>query len=89
MSSPNLAAAARRIEDIPSDGGRTVDTLAGGILRIFVKISAIEGAQAVLERRIARLEKAGDVETASSDPLPLHRGRPPNLRKTGAARPRT
>jgi hypothetical protein len=41
----------RRIEDLPSDGGRTVDTLAGGILRIFVRLEEIE-------RRLTKLERA-------------------------------
>jgi hypothetical protein len=40
----------RRIEDIPSDGGRTVDTLAGGMLRIFVRLEE-------MERRLTKLEK--------------------------------
>jgi hypothetical protein len=40
----------RRLEDLPSDGGRTVDTLAGGILRIFVRLEE-------MERRLAKLEK--------------------------------
>jgi hypothetical protein len=34
----NLALAPRRIEDLPSDRGRTVDTLAGGMLRLFAKV---------------------------------------------------
>jgi hypothetical protein len=40
----------RRLEDLPSDGGRTVDTLAGGMLRIFVRLEK-------MERRLAKLEK--------------------------------
>jgi hypothetical protein len=56
MSSPNLASSARKLEDLPSDGGHVVDTLAGAILRIFVKLRAIEEAQARLGRRIAALE---------------------------------
>ena len=50
MSLPNLALTIRRIEDLPSDGGRTIDTLAGGMLRLFVRV---EG----LERRLKALEK--------------------------------
>jgi hypothetical protein len=46
----NIRLATRRIEDLPSDGGRTVDTLAGGMLRIFVRLDD-------MERRIAKLEK--------------------------------
>jgi hypothetical protein len=40
----------RRLEDLPSDGGRAVDTLAGGMLRIFVRLEQ-------MERRLAKLEK--------------------------------
>jgi hypothetical protein len=40
----------RRLEDLPSDGGRTVDTLAGGMLRIFVRLEE-------MERRLTKLEK--------------------------------
>jgi hypothetical protein len=61
----------------------TVDTLAGAILRIFVKLTAIEQAQAALERRVARLEKAGGVATAGSDPIPLRRARPPDRHHNG------
>jgi hypothetical protein len=32
--SPNLARSARKLEDLPSDGGQAVDTLAGAILRL-------------------------------------------------------
>jgi hypothetical protein len=32
---PNLARSARKLEDLPSDDGRVVDTLAGAILRVF------------------------------------------------------
>jgi hypothetical protein len=40
----------RRLEDLPSDGGRAVDTLAGGMLRIFIRLED-------MERWLVRLEK--------------------------------
>jgi hypothetical protein len=46
----NIRLATRRIEDFTSDGGRTVDTLAGGMLRIFVRLEE-------MERRLTKLEK--------------------------------
>jgi hypothetical protein len=54
MSSPNLTLAARRIEDLPCDGGKVVDTLAGGVLRLFVKLHAVERRLAALEKRQGR-----------------------------------
>jgi hypothetical protein len=80
MSSPNLAAAARRIEDIPSDGGKVVDTLAGGLLRIFVRLNEIEAQQARFGRRLAALEKHRAVDDANPEQPPAPRrprGRPP------------
>jgi hypothetical protein len=50
MSNLRPLSSTRRLEDLPSDGGRTVDTLAGGMLRIFVRLEEIE-------RRLAKLEK--------------------------------
>jgi hypothetical protein len=56
LSSPNLARSARTIEELPSDGGKTVDTLAGGLLRVFIRLNEIEDALAKLTRRVAALE---------------------------------
>jgi hypothetical protein len=36
VSSPDLTRTIRKLEDLPSDGGRAVDTLGGGLLRTFV-----------------------------------------------------
>jgi hypothetical protein len=46
----SLSTPTRRLEDLPSDGGRAVDTLAGGMLRIFVRLEE-------MERRLTKLEK--------------------------------
>ena len=58
MSSPNLTRTVRKLEDLPSDGGRAVDTLAGAMLRLFVRLHALEERQARLGRRLAALEGA-------------------------------
>ena len=42
MPSPNLSRAAAELEGLPSDGGKTVDALAGGLLRTFVRIGELE-----------------------------------------------
>jgi hypothetical protein len=47
---------ARKLEDLPSDGGAAVDTLAGGLLRAFVKISELESALDRVTRRVGALE---------------------------------
>jgi hypothetical protein len=54
--SANIASTTRKLEDLPSDGGRAVDTLAGAMLRLFVRLHALEETQARLGRRLAALE---------------------------------
>jgi hypothetical protein len=89
MSPSNLASTVRKLEDLPSDGGRAVDTLSGAILRLFVKLAAIERAQALLGRRLDRLEKSSapvarqgsDPEAATVDLAAARRGRPPGSGK--------
>jgi hypothetical protein len=39
MLSPNITRSARKLEDLPSDGGAAVDTLAGGLLRTFIRLN--------------------------------------------------
>jgi hypothetical protein len=56
MSSSDFASTIRKLEDLPSDGGRAVDTIAGALLRIFIRLNEIEAAQARLGRRVAALE---------------------------------
>jgi hypothetical protein len=94
----------RKVEDLPSDGGRTVDTIAGALLRIFTRLNALERTQALLGRRLAALEKAASVSIGqpaefeaaqtripSSDAAPLRRrGRPVGSGKcAGNGRDRT
>jgi hypothetical protein len=45
-TSPDLARAARKIEDMPVEDGSVLDCLAGAILRIFVRINQIERVHA-------------------------------------------
>ena len=42
MPSPNLTRTVRKLEDLPSDGGRAIDTLTGATLRLFVWLHAVE-----------------------------------------------
>ena len=53
---PNLARSQAKIEDLPSDGGRVVDTLAGAILRVFARLNEIERAYNDLRARVGVLE---------------------------------
>ena len=76
------ASTIRKLEDLPSDGGRAVDTLAGAMLRLFVKLHALEETQARLGRRLAALEGAqpstaekGSAISASRPAAPPKRGR--------------
>ena len=59
QSSPDLARSARKLEDLPSDGGQAVDTLAGALLRVFLRLNEQEAAIARLTRRVAQLERSG------------------------------
>jgi hypothetical protein len=58
MPSHSHEIAVRRLEDLPSDGGQTVDTLAGGLLRTFIRLNALEAALARITSRVAALEVA-------------------------------
>ena len=63
MPSPNrFASTIRKLEDLPSDGGKAVDTLAGANLRIFIRLSELEAALARVTRRVAALEGSGATE---------------------------
>jgi hypothetical protein len=82
--SPNFATTTRKLEDLPSDGGRAVDTLAGAILRIFVRLAAIEEAHARLGRRLAALEgpqpaAVNDVTAVTCTRAETPSPTPPNL----------
>jgi len=54
----DLSNTRRRIEDIPSDNGKVVDTIAGALLRAFVRLNELDQANARLGRRLALLEGA-------------------------------
>ena len=56
----------RRLEELPSDGGRAVDVLAGANLRIFIRLHEIEEQMKVLISRVAALEVASG-SVAKSD----------------------
>lgn len=49
-------ATTRKIEDLPSDGGKVVDVLAGAILRLFIRLGEIDAALGRHDRRLAALE---------------------------------
>jgi hypothetical protein len=56
MPAPRLATSARKLEDLPSDGGAVVDTISGALLRVFVRLNQAEAALTRLSRRVAALE---------------------------------
>jgi hypothetical protein len=63
MPSPNrFANNTRRLEDLPSDGGQAVDTLAGANLRIFIRLNELEAALVRVTPRVAALEGLGAAE---------------------------
>jgi hypothetical protein len=66
MMSPGLARAARKLEDLPSDGRRAVDTLAGANLRIFIRLNELEEVCKRLGRRLAVLEAQKDPGNGTS-----------------------
>jgi hypothetical protein len=45
----HFANSRRRLEDLPSDGGATVDALAGALLRTFVRIEKLAAALVLTE----------------------------------------
>ena len=53
--SPKSASITRKLEDLPSDGGQAVDTLAGAALRLFIRCNKLEAALVRLAR-VAVLE---------------------------------
>jgi hypothetical protein len=55
--SPDLARAALKIEELPTDDGSVLDAIAGAILRIFVRINQIEKVHDRIMHRLAALER--------------------------------
>ena len=80
MDNPSKSASiTRKLEDLPSDGGQAVDTLAGAALRFFIRCNDLEGAIARLGRRVAALEgsKTTDAATPNGhEPRTVERMRP-------------
>jgi hypothetical protein len=55
-SSRSLLVDAKKIEDLPSDGGHVVDVLAGAYLRIFCRLKQLETAYDDLRARLTAIE---------------------------------
>jgi hypothetical protein len=71
----DLAASKRRVEDLPSDSGRVVDTLAGAALRIFCKLSEIEDRLEAIVRRLDSLDHRMDRLETIADEAEFERNR--------------
>jgi hypothetical protein len=82
MVSPHLARSIAKIESLPTDDGSVLDTIAGAILRIFVRINQIEADNGRLGRRLAALEQSakdrsngvGNGAAAAGEDHQRHRG---------------
>jgi hypothetical protein len=68
-SSPNLARARAKIEQLPTDDGSVLDTLAGAILRLFVRVQQIEAMNERLMHKLAALEAADGKTGHNSGPV--------------------
>jgi hypothetical protein len=83
----DLARAQAKVEDLPEAGDRAFDTLAGGMLRVFARLNAIEAAYGDLRKRVGALEERPRQAPA---PVDLRRttpdGRPDTRGSTAAAR---
>ena len=75
---PDFKTTISKLEELPSDGGRTVDTLPRGLLRIFVRMNEPEEACKRLGRRLAALEG-----TTEATPAKPHAGYRPGPMKNG------
>jgi hypothetical protein len=62
MPLASLAHAQAKVADLPSDGGKTVDTLAGAQLRTFIRLNELEAALIRVTHRLSVLEGNGDHE---------------------------
>jgi hypothetical protein len=72
-ASNRFASITRRLEDLPSDGGQTVDALAGANLRIFVRLNALEAELARVSRRLTALEGGTESTKAGNGATPPDR----------------
>jgi hypothetical protein len=86
MQSPDLARAARKIEQMSTDDGSVLDCLAGSILRIFARLNQIEAMNERLMRKLTALEAAetGNGVTAVGASTSGTRGNAARERQIGA-----
>jgi hypothetical protein len=97
LSSPNLARSICKIEDLPSDNGRTVDTIAGALFRIFLRLEQFDTAMGQLGRRLAALEgpqrpsakvdASKEASTPAETSVPIPASVPATSEKRGRGRP--
>jgi hypothetical protein len=75
----DLAATVRKVEELPSDGGKIVDTLAGAVLRVFARLGEFETEIGRLKRRLAAIEapQTPVKAEASSETAPARPPAPP------------
>ena len=67
MTSPaRFASITRRLEELPSDGGKAVDCLSGALLRTFIRLNELEAELKRLGRRVARCFKGQGIPSRSS-----------------------
>jgi len=66
----NFANSRRRIDDLPSDNGQLVDTLAGGLLRAYARSERLDQAVGRLNRRLTALgePRRGDLLSPLAQP---------------------
>jgi hypothetical protein len=86
-SSKEIIPIIRKLEDLPSDGGKVVDTLAGANLRIFVRLKEVEEVCPRLARRIAALEAAAGVLVQKPASAQQHNGSAADHALRGIAAP--
>jgi hypothetical protein len=81
VSDPALDRQQAKVENLPADDGRAIDTLAGGMLRVFARLNTIESAYRDLRARVATLEErprapatTADLRRTTADGRPDTRG---------------
>src|SRR5262249_14617534 len=57
VASPDLVRQQAKVENLPLDDGRAIDTLAGAVVRVFARLNEIEGAYRDLRARVVILEE--------------------------------
>jgi hypothetical protein len=79
---PAINRAQAKVENLPADEGRAIDTLAGGMLRVFARLNRIEAAYGDLRARVGALEERpaprpapnADLRRTTADGRPDTRG---------------